>query len=326
MKKNIAVITGGDSSELVISLQSADQIINILDKEKYNAIKVILKGTDWEVCYNDKCNISLNKNDFSFIDNGEKITFDLALISIHGTPGEDGKLQAYLDMMNIPYTSGSVLSSSVTFNKFVSKKILERYGVNSAKSLLIKKDEQINIDSILAVTGLPCFVKPNEGGSSFGITKVKSGDQLVDAVNKALDESNEVIIEEFIAGRELTCGLFKTKEQDYIFPVTEIISKKEFFDFDAKYTPELVDEVTPADVSEAISSECQKLSSEIYEYLKCRGIIRIDYILREGKLYFLEVNTVPGMSKNSIVPKQARTYGLSMSDLWELIIEDSLRN
>ena len=306
MRKNIAVITGGDSSESIISVQSAEQIIKTLDKDKYNPIKVNINKKDWEVCFNNKCNITLNKNDFSFIDDGQKITFDLALISIHGTPGEDGKLQAYLDMMEVPYTSGSVISSSLTFNKFACKKILESYNIKTARSVHLKKGEAPDIEKIKEITGLPCFIKPNEGGSSFGISKVHSSDKINEAIDLAFKESNEVIIEEFIAGRELTCGLLKTSQSDLIFPVTEIISKKEFFDFDAKYTPSLVDEVTPADISEELMQKCQSISSDIYDFLMCRGVVRIDYILRGEELFFLEVNTVPGMSENSIVPKHFR--------------------
>ncbi len=324
MRKNIAIVTGGDSSESVISLQSADQIKKVLNKEKYNPILVYIKGKDWEACLDDKCNITINKNDFSFIDNGQKIKFDCALIAIHGAPGENGKLQAYFELMQVPYTGCDLLTSSLTFNKFVCNSFLRNTGIKIAKSVLVNQANAINEDAIITELGLPCFVKPNEGGSSFGISKVKSRDELIPAIKKAFAENSEVIIEEFIEGREITCGLIKTKEQSHIFPLTEIVSKKEFFDYDAKYTPSLVDEITPAPIPEPLSEKCKQLSSGIYDYLRCKAVVRIDYILKGEDFYFLEVNTIPGMSENSIVPKQATSYGLSLTDLFDMIIEDSL--
>ena len=258
------------------------------------------------------------------MDNGRKVKFDCALIAIHGTPGEDGKLQAYFDLMQIPYTGCDLLTSSLTFNKFVCNNFLRKTGLKIAKSVLVKKDEAIDENKIITELGLPCFVKPNEGGSSFGISKVKKTEELIPAIQKAFNENSEVLIEEFIDGREITCGLIKTREQSHIFPLTEIVSKKEFFDYDAKYTPSLVDEITPAAISEELSEKCKQLSSGIYDTLRCKAVVRIDYILNGDDFYFLEINTIPGMSENSIVPKQAANYGLALTDLFDMIIEDSL--
>jgi D-alanine-D-alanine ligase len=324
MKKTIAIIAGGDSSEYVISIQSADQIKKWLDKDKYEAFTVTIKGKDWEVCGNDGCNLIINKDDFSFLENGQKVKFDCALIAIHGTPGEDGKLQAYFEMMGIPYTTANQLSSALTFNKFATKKYLHGCSAKLAKSMCVRKGDKINPDKIVDELGLPVFVKPNEGGSSFGITKVKKKEELLPAIEKAYTENPVVIIEEFIAGDEITCGLLKTKDKDYVLPLTEIVSKNDFFDYDAKYTASLVDEITPARISDELTQKCKTISSEIYDHLMCSGLVRIDYILRDNDFYFLEINTVPGMSANSIVPKMANSAGINMSDLWGVIVEDSI--
>lgn len=324
MKKNIAIIAGGDSSEYVISIQSADQIKKWLDPEKYKAYTVIIKGKEWEVCGDDLCYLAINKDDFTFVQKGQKVKFDCALIAIHGTPGEDGKLQAYFDMMKLPYTSSNVLSSALTFNKFATKNYLTETSASLAKSVLVQKGDIISMHEIIDKLGLPVFVKPNEGGSSFGITKVKHKEELLLAIEKAYLESSQVIIEKFIQGDEITCGLMKTLEKDYILPLTEIVSKNDFFDYDAKYTASLVDEITPARISDELTEKCKAISSEVYDKLMCKGLVRIDYILRGNDFYFLEINTVPGMSENSIVPKMARTASLEMSYLWDVIIEDCI--
>ena len=326
MKKNIAIITGGDSKEVVISLQSAAQIKKILNREKYNPILVTITGKDWEACLDDKCNIVINKNDFSFVDNGQKVKFDCALMAIHGTPGENGILQAYFELMQIPYTGSGVLASALTFNKFVCNNYLRNNNVLIAKSVLLTQKDEIDEEEIIKHVGLPCFVKPNQGGSSFGISKVSKSNELLAAINLAFAESKKVIIEEFIDGTEVTCGLIKTGGKDYIFPLTEIVSKTEFFDYDAKYTAELVDEITPARISDELSDKCKKISSMVYDITNCKGLVRIDYILRGNDFYFLEVNTIPGMSENSIVPKQIVHYGMDMTELYDLILEDVLNN
>ena len=324
MKKNIAVIAGGNSSEYYISLQSAETIAQAIDKEKYNVYTVQIRNKDWELTSDRFCGIPINKNDFSFNDNGQKIKFDCAYIAIHGTPGEDGKLQSYFDMIGLPYTSCNVLCSSLTFNKYFCNSYLKQRGIKAAKSVLIKKGEKINAGKILETTGLPCFVKPNEGGSSFGISKVKKEEDLLPAIEKAFEESPQVIIEQFVAGREITSGLVKIDGKEYIFPLTEIKSANEFFDYEAKYDAEETQEITPAPIDEKLAEKCKNLSSQIYDYLNCSGIVRIDYILHDNEFNFLEINTVPGMSAASIVPKQIKEYGINMKDLLTDIIENAI--
>jgi D-alanine-D-alanine ligase len=324
MKKNIAVICGGNSSEYFISLQSAETIAKAIDKEKYNVYVVQIKENDWELTSDRFCGIPINKNDFSFNDNGQKIKFDCAYIAIHGTPGEDGKLQSYFDMIGLPYTSCNVLCSSLTFNKYFCNTYLKQKGIRSANSLMLKKGEKINTQKIIETTGLPCFVKPNEGGSSFGISKVKKEEKLLPAIEKAFKESSQVIIEQFVKGREITSGLVKVNNKEYIFPLTEVVSANEFFDYEAKYDAEETQEITPAPIEDALAEKCKKLSSKIYDYLNCSGIVRIDYILHNNEFNFLEINTVPGMSAASIVPKQIKEYEVSFTVLLTEIIEEAI--
>jgi D-alanine-D-alanine ligase len=324
MKKNVAIIAGGDSSEYEISLGSARQISNILDRSKYNPYTILLKGTDWHLADESRQPVTVDKNDFSLILNNKKISFDCSLIAIHGTPGEDGKLQAYFELLKIPYTTSGVHSSALTFNKFSCNTYLRGFEILTAKSLLLKKTEKYDRKDITAKVGLPCFVKPNEGGSSYGISKVSKSDDLEPAINKAFAEDQQVLIEQFIKGTEITCGVLKTLNKEIILPLTEIVSKNEFFDYEAKYTPSKSEEITPARVSKDIEKKCKQLSSRIYDMLNCRGVARIDYILSGNQLFFLEINTVPGMTEYSIVPKMVRTYGMSLTDFFTLIIEDAM--
>lgn len=324
MKKNIAIVAGGDSSEYVVSLNSAKQVSQWLNKEKYNVYNVLIKSTDW-IVQNDKvCDLIVNKDDFSFSLNNQKTLFDCALIIIHGTPGEDGKLQGYFDTLKIPYTTSNTLASAITFNKIFSKNYLKPFNIPIAPYFIIKKGDPIDANKILEVTGLPCFVKPNCGGSSFGITKVKEKEMLHEAIAEAFKEDKEVIIEEFLDGTELTCGLIKTKNKSYIFPPTEIVSKNEFFDYEAKYTIGMADEITPARISDELTKEVQNLSSQIYDIFQLNGIVRIDYIYAKNQLYFMEANTVPGMSAASIVPQQIEVAGYKAQDIFEIAIEDAI--
>lgn len=327
MKKNIALLAGGDSSEHDISLQSAEQISKLIDKKKYNVFTILVKGAEWVLTNRKSVSrlIKINKNDFSFTINNKKTKFHFAFIAIHGTPGEDGKLQAYFELLNIPYSTSGVLSSSLAFNKYACKAYLKHINILSPKSLLIINNQKIEPDKIAKHIGLPCFVKPNEGGSSFGITKVTDKYNIKKAILKAFEEDKEVIIEEFIKGTELTCGLVKTLDEEIIFPITEIVSKNEYFDYEAKYTSGMADEITPARILKNIEFKCKQVSSEIYNALNCRGIVRIDYILNNNKLYFLEVNIVPGMTQKSIIPKQAETMGLSIKELFTMVIEDAIK-
>ncbi|MCK4661560.1 MAG: D-alanine--D-alanine ligase [Bacteroidales bacterium] len=324
MKKNIAIIAGGDSSEYVISVKSAAQIEKIVDKKLYNVFTIIIHGTDWKLKTSDNTEIQIDKNDFSINFNGEIIKFECALILIHGTPGEDGKLQAYFELLKIPYTTCNVLTSSLTFNKFFCKTYLNDFGILSPKAIILRKKDKYSVDSIIEKIGLPCFIKPNNGGSSFGISKVADKKDIAAAINKAFNEDDEIIIEEFIEGTEITCGLVKIREKEYIFPLTEIISKNEFFDYEAKYTDGMADEITPARISNELEIKCKKISSEIYDVLGCYGIVRVDFILKDKNFYFIEINTVPGMTANSIVPQQIKTMGLSMKEMITLVIEDAI--
>ncbi len=324
MKTNVAIVAGGDSSEFVISVGSAKQVANQLGKDKYNVYTILLKGEDWILKSDKYGDIPVNKDNFSCTLQGKLLFFNVVFIAIHGTPGEDGKLQSYLDLIGIPYTSSGASVSALTFNKYACKNYLKKIGIYSAKAMLIRRGDRIDEEKVIRTLGLPCFVKPNNCGSSVGISKVSGQDELKTAIKKALGEGDEVIIEEFIKGIEISCGLVKMHNRELIFPVTEIISQKEFFDYEAKYTYGMADEITPARISEHTTKSCQELSSKIYSALGCNGIVRIDYILSENKLCFLEINTVPGMSPESIIPKQARAYGIDLADLYDLVIEDAL--
>lgn len=321
MKRIIAVIAGGDSAEFGISLQTANHIFATLDKDKYSPYLVVFKGTDWNVKI-DETNYSIDRNDFSFTKDSKRIKFDFAYIAIHGTPGENGILQGYLQLMRIPHSTCEVLSSALSFNKHACNSYLKSLGFNFAKSILLKKNQMYSSSEIEEKLGMPCFVKPNADGSSFGISKVKKSEDLKEAIEKAFGEGNEVIIEEFIDGLEFTCGLVKTKTENLIFPVTEVLPKKEFFDYEAKYDPNMAEEITPARISEDLTSRIQKISSEVYDALKCKGIVRIDYMIRNDEIFILEANTIPGMTANSFIPKQVAAMNRKLSDILTLVIEN----
>ncbi|MFH0866684.1 MAG: D-alanine--D-alanine ligase [Bacteroidota bacterium] len=321
-KKNIALVTGGNSGELAISLQSAKIIGGNIDKEKFNVFTILLTGSNWKYMAADGSESNVDKNDFSVTDNGKKIVFDAAFIAIHGTPGEDGKLQGYFDMMGIPYTFSGVISSSITFSKNYSHALAGCYGATIAKSVLLKSNEKFNMDEILKITGLPCFVKPNNGGSSIGITKVKKREEMDEAIAIALKEDAEVLIEEFIEGHEVTCGILQKGNELIAFPMTEIVPKREFFDYTAKYDPGMADEITPARVPREIHEKCRKMSLHLFRKFNCKGVARFDYIVKNNEPYFLEVNTIPGLSAASLVPKQALAYGISLKEMFSILIEN----
>jgi D-alanine-D-alanine ligase len=324
MKKNLALIAGGFSSEYVISVKSAESVSKWIDHDKFEVFLAMIIRDEWYVSLSAGQKIPINKSDFSIVLEGKPVHFDFAYIIIHGTPGEDGKLQGYFDMLNIPYSGCGVLAASLTFNKFFTKTFLARYGVISAESILVKLGEKINPELVIKKLGTPCFVKPNNGGSSFGISKVTNASELNIALEKAGEEDNEILIESCLDGTELTCGLVKIGEETIVFPVTEVISKNEFFDFEAKYTRGMADEITPARITPELSNECQELSSFIYETLDCAGIVRIDYIYHNGKLYLLEVNTVPGMTETSFIPQQIRAFGKDVPEILNGLIESIL--
>ncbi|MCQ2210518.1 MAG: D-alanine--D-alanine ligase [Paludibacteraceae bacterium] len=326
MKKKIAIVAGGDQSELAVSLRSAAGLYSFIDKDKYDLYIVTIVGTDWQV-EEDCIKYPIDKNDFTFINSkNQKIGFDFAYITIHGVPGEDGKLQGYFDLLRMPYSCCGVLAAALTFNKFFCNRYLNAFGVPIAKSILLNKEDKINGQEIVNELGLPIFVKPNGGGSSYGTSKVKDIAGIQKAVDAALVESNQVIIESFMQGTEITCGVYKTKDKSVVFPITEVVSKNEFFDTDAKYNGS-VEEITPARLSDKVTKEVQALTSKIYDILGAKGIIRVDYIITAGdKINLLEVNTTPGMTATSFIPQQVKAAGLDIKNVMTDIIENELNS
>lgn len=321
---NIAIVAGGDSSEYEISIKSANNILDHLDKTHFDARVVVISQHGWVVHDLDGSIYPINRHDFSWQPNGDVKHFDVVINSIHGTPGENGVLPAYFELIGMPFTGCRSFSGALTFNKFHCNQFLKQCGINISPSLRIKRDQPVDINDILDNIGLPCFIKPNNGGSSCGISRVNQPGEILPALERALSEDREAIIEKLLAGTEVTCGLFKTGNTSEVFPVTEIVSKKEFFDYEAKYTPGMSDEITPARISAETARSVQDLSLLIYDLLDCRGVVRMDYILVDKIPWFLEVNTVPGMSAHSIVPKQASIAGLSLNELFSILISDAL--
>lgn len=322
MKRTIAIVAGGDTSEYEVSLRSAQGIYSFIDKEKYTLYIVGMHGLDWHVRLDDGRTLPVDRNDFSFQLDGQKVKFDFAYITIHGTPGEDGRLQGYFDMLRIPYSCCGVLAAALTYDKFACNQYLHAYGVRIAESLLLRQGQTITDDEVVEKIGLPCFIKPSLGGSSFGVTKVKTREQIQPAIAKAFEEAQEVVVEAFMDGTELTCGCYKTKEKEVVFPITEVVSHNEYFDYKAKYNGES-DEITPARIPDELADRVKKLTSAIYDILGAQGIIRVDYIVTEGsKINLLEVNTTPGMTATSFIPQQVRAAGLDIKDVMTDIIEN----
>jgi len=325
MKPNIAVIAGGYSSEYQVSVKSGKNVFEAIDPELFTPWLIHLTKDNWLVFENGQPIAEVNKADFSFTVRGNKIVPDLAYITIHGTPGEDGILQGYFELIGIPYSTCNVQVSALTFNKWHCSNFLRSFGVKMAKSVRLTADENIDAQQLVETLGIPLFVKPNAGGSSFGVTKVKSEEKLKEAIEHAWTESREALVEEFIAGTEYTCGLARLNGELVIFPVTEVLPKNEFFDFEAKYTPGATDEITPARLPENLFKECQHLSAKIYDWCGCEGIVRIDYILNNGEFYFLEVNTTPGMTATSFIPQQIAAMGKTLREVLTCIIQDRLK-
>ncbi len=323
-KPNVAVISGGDSSEFIVSVKSGANVYKAIDTDKFNPWLIQMKGKEWIVLQNDKKIADIDKSDFCFESANGKVTFAFAYITIHGTPGEDGILQGYFELLGIPYSTCNVHTSSLTFNKWFCNKYLSNFNIKMAKSLKISKGEIINPTAIVEILGLPIFIKPNAGGSSFGVTKVKKQEEVEQAILNAWKESNDALIEEFIDGKEFTCGLVKIRNKKIVFPVTEVLPKNEFFDFDAKYTPGATEEITPARLPAQLFEKCQNISSEIYDLCQCEGIVRVDYILKDEVFYFLEVNTTPGMTATSFIPQQIAAMGLTLGQVITQIIEDKI--
>lgn len=319
MKKNIAIVWGGYSSEKEVSERSAVGIFNFMDSEKYNIYKVKIDRESWDVEYENN-RFPIDKNDFSFTAHGRKISFDFAYITIHGTPGEDGKLQGYFDMLSIPYSNAGVLSSALTFDKFTCNQYLKSFGIAVEKSILLRKNDAIDTVFIINELKLPVFVKPNAGGSSFATVKVKKEEDLIPAVHNALKEADDVLIERFIDGLEVTCGCYKTEKGKIVLPLTETIPKNEFFDYEAKYKG-AVEEITPARISDALTKEIQDMTLKIYDLINAKGIIRVDFIIRNNSPILLEVNTTPGMTATSFIPQQVAAASLTMKQVLSDIIE-----
>lgn len=323
MKRTIAIIAGGDSSEHEVSMNSAKGIYSFIDKEKYRLFIVELSKVKWEAILPDGNRSPIDRNDFSFMSGNERIRPDFAYITIHGTPGENGILQGYFELIGIPYSTCDVLVSALTFSKFHLNQYVRSLGVRVAESMLVHKNHPVSDDDIVSRIGLPCFIKPNASGSSFGVTKVKEKSQIQAALNAAFKESDDVMVEAFMDGIEIANGCYKTKNRELVMPITEVVSKNEFFDYKAKYEGE-VTEITPARLSPEVTERVQKLTSLLYDILKCRGIVRVDYIITAGDVInMLEINTTPGMTATSFIPQQVRAAGIDIKDVMTDIIEDA---
>ena len=327
LKRNIAIVCGGDSSEHDISIRSAQGLYSFFDKERYNVYIVDVKGLDWYVAFENGDIAQIDRNDFSFIgQDGKAVVFDYAYITIHGAPGENGVMQGYFDLIHLPYSTSGVLVEAMTFDKYVLNNYLRAFGVNVADSILLHRDETYDEAAVEARLGMPVFVKPVANGSSFGVSKVKCADQLAPALRMAFMESDGVMIESFIEGTEISVGCYKTREKSVVFPATEVVTSNEFFDYDAKYNGQ-VQEITPARLAPETAQRVAEETSRIYDILRCNGIIRIDYIISKDadgndKINLLEINTTPGMTETSFIPQQVRAAGLDIKDVLSDIVEN----
>jgi D-alanine-D-alanine ligase len=325
MKKKVALVTGGLSGEAQISYKSAVTVNGNLDRNKFDVFQIDINRAGWWYTPENSTPQKVNRDDFSITDEGNKINFDVVLLCIHGTPGEDGKLQGYFDMLGLPYTSCDAATSALTFNKRYTVAVAAFGGISVANSMHLFKHTPVSPENILAKLQLPLFVKPNNGGSSIGMSKVTTADALAPALEKAFKEDTQVLVEEFISGREFTIGVFKTKGSLQVLPITEIETSNEFFDFEAKYQGKSV-ETTPALIDETMQSQLEAAAKRVYEVLNCRGVVRVDFIYNEekGLPYMLEVNTVPGQSAASVIPQQVKAMGMSLQEFYTSIVEESL--
>ena len=325
--KKIAIVAGGDSSEYEVSLRSAQGIWSFMDHSKYDTSIIVIRGTDWKMVHYDGQRYDwtrtwpVDRDDFSVVCEGRKLSFDFAYIIIHGTPGENGILQGYFDMLRMPYSCCGVLAAALTCSKFTCNRYLSTFGIPVAKSVLLHVGEEIDTQACIWQLGLPVFVKPNAGGSSYATTKVKTIDELQPAIAAAKREATgEVIIESFMQGTEVTCGCYTSRRGLCALPITEVVSKKEFFDVDAKYNG-AVEEITPARISDELTRRIQELTRRIYGYVGAKGIIRVDYIIIDGEPHLLEVNTTPGMTATSFIPQEVRAAGIDISEVMDDVIE-----
>ncbi len=317
--KKIAVVCGGYSGEAAVSMKSAAMVLSNIDRSLYDPVQVVISKNRWYALIDGK-EVDVDRNDFSVPSGSGRLTFDGAFIIVHGTPGEDGLLQGYFAMLGIQHTTGSVYNMALTFNKKATTRVLGNLGYTVAKSMVLKKHEPYSVSFIVQNLGLPCFVKPNCGGSSIGTSRVNQAEELHLALDKAFREDNEVIIEEFIAGTEVTCGVIQYEGRIMALPITEIVSKKEFFDFEAKYQG-ASEEITPARISKEITDKIQNTCEDIYKKLDCRGMIRIDFLIRGEETFVVEINTVPGFTEQSIIPQQAGVVGISKTELITAVIK-----
>jgi len=323
MKKNIAIIMGGYSSEVDISLKSGQVVYENISKEKYNARKIHILKEKWVLVDDFEKEFPINKHDFSAEINGKKINFDCVFNAIHGHPGEDGTILAYFDLIGLKHTSAPFYQMALTFNKRDCLSVLKQYGIKTAKSFYLNEGDEINVDEIIAKVGLPCFVKPNNAGSSFGISKAKTAAEMIPAIEKAFKEDSQILIEAFLDGPEITIGVFNYKGKIKVLPMTEIISENEFFDYEAKYLGKS-QEITPARISPEIHEKLEKIAAQVYKILNMSGFSRSEYILVNGEPHFLEMNTVPGLTTASIIPQQAAAAGISLEDLFHNAVEMAL--
>ena len=327
LKRNIAIVCGGDSSEHDVSMRSAQGLYSFFDKERYNIYIVDVKGINWHVEYEDGDVATIDKNDFSFIGkDGKAVVFDYAYITIHGTPGENGLMQGYFDLIHLPYSTSGVLVEAMTFNKYVLNNYLRAFGVRVADSILLRLGDEYDEKEIEKRLGMPVFVKPAADGSSFGVSKVTNADQLAPALRVAFMESDEVMIEGYMKGTEISIGCYKTRDKMVVFPATEVVTSNEFFDYDAKYNGQ-VQEITPARIADETAKRVADETAKIYNILHCNGIIRIDYIISkdaEGndQINMLEINTTPGMTATSFIPQQVRAAGLDIKQVLTDIVEN----
>lgn len=321
MKLTVAIAAGGDSAEAEISFLSAQTVYDSLNRNKYEPIIVSMIQGEWNAKLNG-LDYPIDKNDFSFEFEGNRIRFDYVFLAIHGTPGEDGKLQAYFDLLKIPYSSPDHIGATLTFNKWYCNTLLSQLGYSVAKSVYLKKGESFEEKEILEKVGLPCFVKPCSCGSSFGVSKVKTEQDLFIAITKAFEFDHEIMVEENLPGKEVTCGGYKSKGVVQALPITQIIPNGEFFDYQAKYKGDSR-EITPARISESVTEEIQAITKGIYEKLNIRGVYRADFMLVDEKPFIIELNAVPGLSSASLIPQQVKAAGLSLEDFFDQIIEET---
>ena len=321
--KNVAIICGGDSGEFEISVKSANVVKKNLNKELYDSHIIVVSKKGWYGLLDDGSHVDVDKNDFSIQVDGRKVKFDVAFNAVHGVPGENGPLSGYLELMGIPCTSSGQTTCALTLHKDFCKRVVASYEVKVSPSILINKGELYDVEAIVNEIGLPMFVKPTCNGSSVGVTKVKTVEQLVPAIDTAMAAGGQVMCEKFVKGREFGCGAMSYQGKMMVFPLTEICSKNEFFDYEAKYTAGKCDEVTPAQVDEAIEIEIKATTAMLYEKLECKGFVRMDYIVSDEGVFFIEANIVPGMSEASIIPAQARCFGLTLEKLFGMAIEEA---